>query len=1709
MRSGNSWPSGAPGVAGGSVPARSRNRRGIAMVAVLLVLMALFVLCAPFLLTVGNADRASAESAERANLRIALDSAARHARSRLGASHPGLDPTPYFDDQAELQVTNRFPADFLAPRDPTGVMWDLDVEDVAGRVDLNSASPHVLANLMGGVARLTNVVGKESESFEVNSTEGFLPEGALWLEGELVAYAELGPSKFSRLTRGLLVKTTPEGAPCGCGPQPAGAHALGAHVVDQRAWAIAEKRIARGEFQAFDRIESVREAAELAIAGDLGREAFLALERTASAHGGVRAGLRWQRAVRVTGQIGGDPPYGCQIPIDEGRWFNPGTTVRITDGKNTEYGLVRAAGGDSITLTEPLEHEYEPYRAVVQALARSPVNVNTASSEVLRALFLNLKLRSKSARITASEADQLVGLVLESRPFTGFEDFLRRIVLPAGGLEELPDDAPVKPDALAKLARQAQVGQDGKKTLLGFLDPDDAIALYKNALNANDNELEFATMPLSFTSRDVYGLELRAAVNAPSGIERASGTRERVELVIPQRDLMQVWTRQEDFDLAPRLDLAAAGWLTGPNPTSRFDPLYGETASRRWPTRARAHLGPHDTSPSGEGAVFASREEQGWIQLAPQRENDGARRASYALHFDEETRALEGRYLPDEPVSLTPATAGWEGPAGLLKPLSFSLWIQPRELEEGALLLDLGGSFTDSDRLSLLLEQGDLVLRVLDGAGDHPVSSFHERAEIHYPLAGEGPGLPLDTWTHVHISVDGTRPDQMTLLVDGRRSARTPGLTRLTSAITEVTDTIPVESTEGFPDRGVLRIGEELIEYTKDGPKTFRARFVTTGEAAGFGGRLAREQFSGAEPNEVPLGFYKQRNHPAGTSVELYGYSAKLFSNAPNASSGLPTALGAFGVARVVGIVKDGSEKMERAMEDISGALRSGAPFPLGDGLDSQGNDVEALVLEAADPNTNISEVMQCFNPNGGYAALLAPRWRVSVTEIPGGTTEISTDQYGIRLGGVEVIRYSGWEGTHLRIDQRGDQVALRNLRDTDKDYPVTGRAAFIFFHEDFWAGNNERLSAQVKVVPISLPITGTGGIAGFLPATAGDSEFAQITRLAGESDLTEWVRYDEITGDGQLVRDDPNALNLARFAAVAGIILIDERATVGGPGSGGGKGRSGALEVVPAARTVLAPPTPVPRRDSNYWDYVIGQREDEQLLVTRSVRSAFQFRGVLGTHSHAHPAGTNVLPVFKVQDLDETAGQPGRFDHVMFLSAEPTEPGFPGIVQHAHRPYQYTYYSWQNGEPLAPVEGVAPVALDQERFDLGLTYVALQGALAVPFPSSPGGNAQNPIDSRLLSRMVLFPSGELPRVVQKVAIGSDARSGGSVPSAVVDEALCFQTSFGGIGEESGQLVLAQPMGEGDQQLVARVKILRTTHGDWNPDPLDPIQQLPAHGGLLRIGDEILCYDAYDADGYVFTIPPGGRGLLGTDPQNHQASEGITPLLALPAGVLAANIGPDDADLPLLEIPAGFPPSGTVLLERELVHYARADGPVLSMPRGSSEPGMMDRKGPGLFRARYGTERTGHGAGTPAILFPFRYWDRWSERADAPELAWFEISCDQPDAFWKRAFFKVANPAFPGPELGVLQRTDEAEPWDADPGESLALEFLWKGKLENEGNAIGVQSDRLEWRIFVRHQPGSFDPDQGLAHGWKTTPKLELFGVEYMGPGRTLERQDR
>jgi hypothetical protein len=169
----------------------------------------------------------------------------------------------------------------------------------------------------------------------------------------------------------------------------------------------------------------------------------------------------------------------------------------------------------------------------------------------------------------------------------------------------------------------------------------------------------------------------------------------------------------------------------------------------------------------------------------------------------------------------------------------------------------------------------------------------------------------------------------------------------------------------------------------------------------------------------------------------------------------------------------------------------------------------------------------------------------------------------------------------------------------------------------------------------------------------------------------------------------------------------------------------------------------------------------------------------------------------------------------------------------------------------------------------------------------------------------------------------------------------------------------------------------------------------------------------------------------------------------------------------------------------------------------------MDRDGPGLFRGRFGTEPADHAAGTPVILFPFRYWDRWAERADGPELAYMGLQVEQPAAWWRSVFWSWEEPAAGGSRMGVLQKTDPTTPWDADPDLEPGLDLQWDGIVNEKPVPVAAAADGMEWRVFVDYLPGAFDPDTALSHGWKTTPRLRRLGVFFIGPSLVLRSLDR
>ena len=328
----------------------THRRGGFALIIVLLVLLALLVLCAPFLAMARNADRASSQIADRAEARIALDGAARHARVVLADTQASLDKTPYFDSLEEIAVDNHFEPGFFDANDSKGLMWDLEVHDIAGKIDLDSAPPQVIANLFDGSARFSKAIAHDDKELPLSSAAHLEASGFVWSDGELIHYGKIDGSALVDFARGVL--GPPSETEWTGGPRPAAEHDAGAPVIDQRAFAPALWRMGGGdgELRRFDSMEQLRGAGRYALSSategkssepQLDEEILRPLFHYGSVHAGVRAGPVWQHAARVKTSIKGG--HDGKLSVDNTRWLNPGPRSASPTARTTELALVTAS----------------------------------------------------------------------------------------------------------------------------------------------------------------------------------------------------------------------------------------------------------------------------------------------------------------------------------------------------------------------------------------------------------------------------------------------------------------------------------------------------------------------------------------------------------------------------------------------------------------------------------------------------------------------------------------------------------------------------------------------------------------------------------------------------------------------------------------------------------------------------------------------------------------------------------------------------------------------------------------------------------------------------------------------------------------------------------------------------------------------------------------------------------------------------------------------------------------------------------------------------------------------------------------------------------------------------------------------------------------------------------------------------------------------
>lgn len=1730
----------------------TRGARGVALLAVLFALVLLMLLALPFAVSMGVGADAAMRDVEQASVEQASASVRELLLADAALSHPAIDPSPTWDGLDEWPAVVELPPAFEVLRDGGRVLLGGGVVDLQRFLGLDSASPLLFANALGSATRLREDLLPEAATVALEDASALPPAGVVWVGGEVIRYGSRQGSDLLDLERGLY---RDQGFEDGKQPIAAGALLLDYRCVLAAAWPF----VGSGDLTRRTR-QPWRSVGDLLAIAAGGAGAFTAdeldtLQRLFTVETMAPTAATWGRPERVFRDL--KAAESKTLEVKSALHLGAGSTVRLRNLRTgaVEYNLVMLAASPQTTgidlpsmfalgLLLPVLQDFPAIDTVVEPLVPAPVNVNTASVEVLATVLAEVRVAT-SLRVPEADgrraaqpryvrvaearelAEQIVTLRAggggEPRPFTGWQDLAERVLRPRF---------------------EAATNNQERACWLN---------LYRNLQTGRDSRVEMGTAPVCFDSGPWVGY--RAAASRARSIVAAGvvGRHERTgtAAAVPGFRLERRWATQDVFEEAFQLDRRAPFWATLPVNLGALQPgeLGNDPAPRYFPHLAAyaypdVGFGPPRFPATGDAdAAFqpapATTPPRPWDRTTGQaprafdslaaaldlRGHDVGKEGAYALR----NTGPSGAGTPPAPSARSArGTRRIEFPfstnEGYCGRWAASFWLEPQSLAN-VVLFEHGDGDPDRNRVALLGRDGNLVFEVLDEAGldpdpgASPAGVPRTASEWTLPLAELG--LPANTPVHVAMSAYAGRPADLSLAVDGMTRGKARHVTWLAAAVPAfdpalannlVTNAQPpgspgnerwldlqVESTDGFPSQGVLRVGLELFEYTSIQGNSFRCRWL--GSTGGRGARqVGREhrpsipldqngeptvdindpQFQGVNLDVFP-------EHPPGAMVELYGYAALLSEDSPMmvGTTSLDGAIGGFAVARA----------FLQNPRQIVIQMPQGPSFQIGRGID----ETWTGDLELADPvptgrdyppKTAQAAIADAFPAGGGYA-LLVQRWLRWDRSL--GTTSGTT-----QIGGVELIRYAARQGSKLNGVQRAQQLPGQDGQIASEQYDGTARRFVTDFEDYPWDPANPQVlwddipTLITWVVPVSLTVQ-NGGVL-WDPQQTGLSEWVQIYPQGGNADDTEWVRYDALAQGRFLVRANRAAWDAVRFA----LTNTNSRDTVQVGPLGPSSTPSGAA--TPPWGTVL--PT------SGYIGYT--PRLESDFPQVRAARYALRFRGdpmqdffgpetarggasPQATSSHAH-SNAVVMQCHRLQltwgNHGAYTGRVGRHDRVALVQGSASGGGRRPAVEWHTVNWSARRFDADNLQPnQTPPERLGPWPFQLVAFADGV-----RGAFVGPA----AGTVVD--DPRRFDRVVKFPSGELPAAwCEAPTIG--AGIGNVQPMAgFVDEV-----------DVVAQVVDDLLLDDAIDATAASFRVQR----NLTPTPAGPLWSqsdrsaaFPAGGGLLLIDGEIVAYRAH-ADG-VFAVATNGRGLLHTEARGHDRGARVRFLTHRPAAILQSGVGARDAELPL-QARGPLPASGTVLLGRELLHYAwvrlRGDEAALSMPRWfppGEDPTSSSARG--LFRGRYGTAAQAGATGEPLIGFPFRYWDRHVERSDDPELAYFQLTTNEAPVLFRSVRWR-AETADPRVEVLCLARTDGQSPWDAEPGVAPGLWLLRGGTERTAGHRLGRHGTRLELRFATAYRPGCVDLASFTAHGWKTTARVEDVRLEFEGQGRIHEER--
>jgi len=465
------------------------------------------------------------------------------------------------------------------------------------------------------------------------------------------------------------------------------------------------------------------------------------------------------------------------------------------------------------------------------------------------------------------------------------------------------------------------------------------------------------------------------------------------------------------------------------------------------------------------------------------------------------------------------------------------------------------------------------------------------------------------------------------------------------------------------------------------------------------------------------------------------------------------------------------------------------------------------------------------------------------------------------------------------------------------------------------------------------------------------------------------------------------------------------------------------------------------------------------------------------------------------------SAARSGRNDRIALVQGSKREDGgIPAVEWHSVNWSSRIYSSDRVNEDSSSSR---PRGYERSG-DWPFQLVAFRDEVRSVFLGEAEPSYENLRDSRLVDRMVKYPSGELPAAdVDHARLGNAVHSDRIDMDGIVDE-LAVIVRF----------VIPRPLdsafSEDAVEFFVRPDVVLTPNGglvgglqpaEWTD--YGNLVPFPESGGLLMIDGEILAYRDYDQGRGRFEIAEAGRGLLGTQARSHDEAATVYFLEQVPAGILSEGANASDFEIPLQSV-GGLPrTAGTVLMARELLHYTWSSVDSLVMPSWD-DPEEDGTRSMGLFRGRFGTDPNPAAAGSPVIHFPVRFWDRYRSRAEDPEMSALQVTLQQGPAWFTGFGWEEEDPQ-ELVDLQCLLRIDGYGSFADDPEETAGLYLFAEESIGGELHPLNRSGSRAEASFVTIYRPGCFDADSFLAQDWKRGPIIKGFLLRYEGETRVLK----